>query len=109
MTDYQTQQAINKRMRILAWIDLELERATSRHDSFHSPHEGWAVIREELDELWEHVRADTGRDRKALEECVQIATMAMRYIFDFGDVPLSDDEDVLKDYLERFQRVRPVA
>lgn len=51
----------------------------SRHEPLHSPHEGHSVIREELDELWEHVRADTGRSAEARREAVQIATTAIRY------------------------------
>lgn len=105
-TEYQARQATNRRMRLLALIDQELEKATKRFDSFNSPHEGWAVIKEELDELWEHVRANTGRDRDAMVECVQIATMALRYVYDLGaDAPLPDEETALGDYLERFKRV----
>lgn len=92
-------------MQILAVIDQEFERAIGRFDSFHSPHEGWAVIKEELDELWEHVRANDGRSPDAMLEAVQIATMAMRYVFDLGDVPLPDDPYALADYLERHKRV----
>lgn len=105
-TDYRVEQANNRRMRLLALIDQELETATRRFDGFHSPHEGWAVIKEELDELWEHVRANTGRDRDAMVECVQIATMALRYVYDLGeDAPLPEGEAALIDYLERFNRV----
>ncbi len=104
--DYKTEQATNRRMQLLALIDQELERAVGRFDRFHSPHEGWAVIREELDELWEHVRGNTGRDHAAMVECLQIATMALRYVYDLGDgVPLPDGEDALRDYMERFRRV----
>lgn len=42
-------------------VEAELRRAVGRFRSFNSPHEGWAVIREELDELWEHVKKNTGR------------------------------------------------
>lgn len=106
-TDYQIDQAVNRRMRLLALIDQELENATTRFDSFNSPHEGWAVIREELEELWEHVRANTGRERDAMVECIQIATMALRYVYDLGeDAPLPLEEEALRDYLDRFKRVR---
>src|SRR5437899_667765 len=81
-TDYQVREATNRRMRLLAVIDQELDKATSRFDRFNSPHEGWAVIREELDELWEHVRGNTGRGEGAMVEAVQIATMALRYVYD---------------------------
>jgi len=105
-TEYQVQQATNRRMRLLALIDQELENATKRFDRFNSPHEGWAVIREELDELWEHVRGNTGRDEAAMIEAVQIATMALRYVYDLGkDAPLPHEENALRDYLERFKRV----
>lgn len=105
-TEYQIREATSRRMRLLAVIDQELDRATSRFDRFNSPHEGWAVIREELDELWEHVKGNTGRDEDAMIEAVQIATMALRYVYDLGtDAPLPHEEDALRDYLERFKRV----
>jgi len=61
---------------------LECQRAMDRFHPFASPHEGWAVIREELDELWEHVRANTGRSPEARKEAIQIAAMALRYAHD---------------------------
>lgn len=68
------------------WEELsdELDRAQGKFPMFNSPHEGWAVIREELDELWEHVRANTGRSEEARHEALQIAAMALRYIDDLG-------------------------
>lgn len=106
-TSYEIEQALNRRMRILAVIDQELDRAVSRFDSFHSPHEGWAVIKEEVDELWAHVCGNSGRGREAMIEAVQIATMALRYIYDLGeDVPLPAEYEALRDYIERFTRVR---
>lgn len=36
-------------------VEKELESANERFPQFHSPHEGWAVIREEYDELEEEV------------------------------------------------------
>ena len=63
----------------------ELAKAQSKHPPMHSGHEGWAVIREELDELWEHVRSDTWRSPAARHEAVQIAAMAVRYIGDLID------------------------
>lgn len=103
---YQERRAVNKRLQVLALIDAELERAVSRFDSFHSPHEGWAVIKEEMDELWEHVRSNTGTERGAMVEAMQIAAMALRYIYDLGEPPLPEEEGAMEDYLERFSRVR---
>ena len=49
---------------------------------FNSAHEGWAVIHEELDELWAHVKGNTGESSAARQEAVQIAAMALRYVVD---------------------------
>jgi len=104
-TDYQTRRAANRRFQLLALIDAELERATTKFDRFNSAHEGWAIIREELDELWEHVKGNTGTDEAAMTEALQIATMALRYIYDLGEAPLPDETARMEDYLERFTRV----
>jgi hypothetical protein len=64
----------------------EVERAMRKHAPMHSPHEGWSVIFEELEELREHVRADTGRSAAARKEALQIAAMGIRYALDLcGD------------------------
>jgi hypothetical protein len=63
-------------------IDCELA-ASERHGvKFASLHEAWAVISEELDELWEIVRLKR-RDRESeqlREELVQIAAMAIKAV-----------------------------
>ena len=71
---------VASRIRVAA-ADAEGEalRASVKFPEFNSPHEGYAVILEELDELWDHVRADTGRTFEARKECIQIAAMAIRY------------------------------
>lgn len=66
----------------VANAEQELRRAQKLHGEFHSPHEGYAVIAEELEELWEDVKA--GRVRESLKEAVQVAAMAMRYCIDVG-------------------------
>ena len=76
------------------WQELadELDRAMTQHAPMHSPHEGWAVIREELEpELWEHVCRDTGRSAEARHEALQIAAMGLRYVLDLCDREVSDD------------------
>ena len=62
----------------------ELSRATEANDTFHSAHEGYAVILEELDELKAEVwKRRVDRDRnKMLQEAVQVGAMAMRFIVD---------------------------
>lgn len=62
----------------------ELWSARQRFPSFHSPHEGYAVLLEEVDELWDEVRSfrgakDTTRMRA---EAIQVAAMAIRFAVD---------------------------
>jgi hypothetical protein len=67
---------------VLAEVENELRDALADFDSFNSPHEGWAVIKEELDELWENVCANAGRSDTARAEAIQVAAMAVRYVLD---------------------------
>jgi len=66
----------------------ELDRATSLYVPFHSGYEGYAVILEELDELWDDVRmAKSFQDRRAgyKREATQVAAMALRFLVDLVD------------------------
>lgn len=67
---------------VLALIQNEVDRAEAKFAPFNSSHEGWAVIREEVDELWEAVKENRGRSYAAYREAVQVAAMAIRYIRD---------------------------
>lgn len=70
-------------------IEHELCKAEERYPSFHTAHEGYAVILEELDELWDEVKRKQGtRDKaKMRKEAVQVAAMAVRFILDICDHP----------------------
>lgn len=63
-------------------VSNELHNAMSRFPALNSPHEGHSVIREEMHELWDHVRANTGRSAEARHEAVQVAAMAVRYMIE---------------------------
>ena len=67
----------------------ELERARSMFPAFNGPHEGYAVILEELDELWDEVKASKpGADRAAMrKEAIQVAAMALRFVHDVCGSP----------------------
>ena len=69
--------------KVLFMLQEELECAMKKHPvGFHTPHEGYAVILEELDELWDLVKADKARGSDAEREAIQIAAMAVRYVLD---------------------------
>lgn len=62
---------------------VELTRASEKFGAFASPHEGYAVLLEEVDELWAEVKKG---DRKRMkEEAVQVAAMALRFLVDCCD------------------------
>ncbi len=68
---------------VLEAVHAEYLRATSLHGSFSSTHEGWAVLREEVDELWDAVKKNDGK--KALrEEAIQVAAIAIRFCIDLA-------------------------
>lgn len=56
----------------------EAQRAAAKFDPFNSAHEGYAVLAEEVDELWDEVKAD--RLDLAIEEAVQVGAMAIRFV-----------------------------
>lgn len=62
----------------------ELERATEQYGPFHSAHEGYAIIKEEFEELWEAVKMKPSLERveSLKEEATQVAAMAIRLIMD---------------------------
>ncbi len=69
---------------LLEEVDREYLRATQIHGAFNSAHEGYAVILEELEELWDEIKKrKEGRDiEKMQKEAIQIAAMAVRFVTD---------------------------
>lgn len=53
-------------------------------ENLYSPHHGWALLHEEMDELWEEIRKkNKDRDKAAMrEEAMQIAALAIRFMAD---------------------------
>lgn len=63
-------------------IHVEYLKATDKFPSFNSCHEGYAVILEELDELWEEIKRNP-KDREAIRsEAIQVGAMALRFLVD---------------------------
>jgi len=60
----------------------EYKRATNKFGSFASTHEGYAVILEELDELWTEIKSNTDPKGNMRKEAVQVAAMGFRFIID---------------------------
>ena len=62
----------------------ELMGAMEDYPKFASAHEGYAVLLEEVDELWELVKVKQSKHdyTKMKAEAIQIAAMAMRFAID---------------------------
>lgn len=65
-------------------VEAEVSFAVGKFPSFNTAHEGYAVLLEEVDELWEHVKVKQGkRDvAKMRREAIQVAAMAIRFALD---------------------------
>ncbi len=63
-------------------ITIELYKATKKFGTFNNPHEGYAVILEELDELWDEIKDKDSRIQHMKKEAIQVAAMAIRFIHD---------------------------
>jgi len=62
---------------VAAEILAEFRRARIRHKPMRGPHEGYAVLLEEVDELWDEVKAN--RPWMAREEAIQVGAMALAF------------------------------
>lgn len=70
----------------LASVGAEVLRAQAKYPPFNSAHEGYAVLLEEVDELWQEVKRKQGeRDPTALlTEATQVAAMAARFAIEIA-------------------------
>lgn len=61
----------------------ELIKASAKFPPMNSGHEGYAVIKEELEELWKEVKKYPRAPKTLMrKEAVQIAAMAIRFVID---------------------------
>ena len=86
MEDIDYGMRLMRQRRDIALVDVtkELERATDLHGPMASPHEGYAVLLEEVDELKTHVFMKQ-KNRELAEmrkEAIQVAAMALRFVVD---------------------------
>lgn len=68
--------------KIISAVWNEYTAASEKFNKFNSAHEGYAVILEELDELWDEVKLKTGTQMTQFQEAKQVAAMAIRFMID---------------------------
>ena len=67
------------KIEILKLIEKEAERGVSIHGPFNSRHEGYAVIKEEFDELWDAIKRNSSI-AALTTEAVQTGAMILRFL-----------------------------
>ena len=60
----------------------ELNDANKKFPPFNSPHEGYAVILEEMDELWDEIKNNKHpmSSTKQKHEAIQVAAMGIKFL-----------------------------
>jgi len=63
-------------------IEHEYLRANDLYPNLHSNHEAYAVIKEEVDELWDAIKdnKDVKGNNQIRHELIQIGAMVVRYL-----------------------------
>lgn len=72
---------------LLSEVGAELAAAIDAFPDMASSHEGYAIIREEIDELWDEIKGNKrpgSRDRQRVE-AIQSAAMCLRLVLDVLD------------------------
>lgn len=72
---------------LMGYVADEVRGATKNWPPFNSAHEGYGVLLEEMDELWDHVKLNQKkRDLGAMQaEAIQVAAMAIRFALEVCD------------------------
>lgn len=65
---------------ILVNVIDELYRANKKFPLFGSAHEGYAIIKEEVDELWDEIKNKDGTKAHMRLEAKQVAATALKFI-----------------------------
>ena len=76
----------------LVLVAHELKRARAKHGPMHSHHEAYAVLLEELDEVWQEVKSQQPNTQRIIAELIQVAAMCNRWAEDVcGALPPTDE------------------
>lgn len=85
----------------------ELDRVLEDFETHNSPHESYAILKEELEELWDEIKKGNGTTDRGVSEAVQVATVALRYLIDHCDEGAATAHEKKVERWEK-QRKRPL-
>ena len=66
----------------ISLVKAELVDATNKFGPFIDNHQGYAIILEELDELWDVIKDRDWTKARLESEVKQVAAMALRFLMD---------------------------
>lgn len=69
-----------EKSKALDLISKEYDSACKKFPKFNSYHEGYAVLKEEVDELWDQIKKKDHRDPLLEMEAVQVGAMALKFL-----------------------------
>lgn len=67
----------------LRMVRAEIRLAGEKFPPMRSPHEGYAIIKEEVDEMWDAIKKNEISHSRG--EAIQVAAMAVRYAMDISE------------------------
>lgn len=75
----------NHALTIVKEVHFEVGRASKLFPPFNSAHEGYGVLKEEVDELWDEIKKKKPDTENLRKEAIQVAAMAVRFVLDVTD------------------------
>ena len=73
---------IYQALEIASEMAVEVKRAREMYPRFNSTHEGYAILLEEVEELWDEIKQKQSDNLKLRTEAIQVGAMAIRFIQD---------------------------
>lgn len=73
---------MTKKEYALNLISEAYDKAIKKHGSMQSGHEGYAVIKEEFEELWDEIKKQQVDNDLMQKEAAQLGAMALRFLVD---------------------------
>lgn len=70
----------------------ELARAEAKFGAFRSNHEGYAVLLEEMDELWDGIKRKPRDMDRVRSEAVQVTVIGLKFLLCCGE-PLEETNE----------------